>query len=77
MIESTLRQLFDLDGCIDVTFNQFVRFVDTIDAKYTRFCNIASVVTDPEEVPNAIRDCDIFNTRQLVDCKLLALVFNV
>ncbi|KAL6253734.1 hypothetical protein P5V15_015549 [Pogonomyrmex californicus] len=75
MIESTLRRMFHLDECIDVTFDRLVRFVDTIDTKYTRFSNIASVVTDSEEVPNAIRDCDIFDRRQLVDCELLALVF--
>ncbi|KAL6266156.1 hypothetical protein P5V15_003016 [Pogonomyrmex californicus] len=77
MIESTLRRMFDLDGCVDVTFDRLVRFVDTIDAKYTRFSNIASVVTNPEEVPNAIHDCDTFDRRQLVDCELLALVFSV
>jgi len=42
--------------------------VDTVDAKYTRFSNIAS--------ENAIRDNDIFNGHQLVDCELLALAFN-
>ncbi|KAL6250899.1 hypothetical protein P5V15_009287 [Pogonomyrmex californicus] len=77
MIESTLRRMFHLDECIDVMFDRLVRFVDTIDTKYTRFSNIASVVTDPEEVPIAIRDCDIFDRRQLVDCELLALVFSV
>ncbi|KAL6252066.1 hypothetical protein P5V15_015048 [Pogonomyrmex californicus] len=76
MIESTLRRMFALNECIDVTFDRLVRFIDTIDTKYTRFSNIASVVTDPE-VPNAIRDCDIFDRRQLVDCELLALVFSV
>ncbi|XP_025073103.1 uncharacterized protein LOC105423088 [Pogonomyrmex barbatus] len=34
MIESTLRRMFDLDECIDVTFDRLVRFVDTIDTKY-------------------------------------------
>ncbi|KAL6258143.1 hypothetical protein P5V15_010065 [Pogonomyrmex californicus] len=61
IIESTLRRMFDLDGCVDVTFDRLIRFVDTIDAKYTRFSNIASVVTDPEEVSNAIRNCDTFD----------------
>ncbi|KAL6254748.1 hypothetical protein P5V15_014074 [Pogonomyrmex californicus] len=65
MIESILRRMFDLDECIDVTFDRLVRFVDTIDTKYTRFSNIASVVTDSEEVPNAIRDCDTFDRRRL------------
>ncbi|KAL6253756.1 hypothetical protein P5V15_012902 [Pogonomyrmex californicus] len=35
MIESTLRRMFDLDECIDVIFDRLVRFVDTIDTKYT------------------------------------------
>ncbi|KYN08241.1 hypothetical protein ALC62_00775 [Cyphomyrmex costatus] len=66
MIESTLRRMFDLDGCIDVTFERLARLVDTVDVKYTRFSNVA----------NAIRESDIFDKRQLVDCELLALVFN-
>ncbi|KAL6254304.1 hypothetical protein P5V15_014350 [Pogonomyrmex californicus] len=74
MIESTLCRMFDLYECIDVTFDRLVKFVD---AKYTRFSNIASAVTDPEEVSNAIRNCDIFDRCQLVDCELLALVFSV
>ena len=60
--------MFDFNGCIDVTFKQLARLVDTIDTKYTRFSNIAS--------ENNIRDNDIFNEQQLVDCELLALVFN-
>ncbi|KYN19392.1 hypothetical protein ALC57_08274, partial [Trachymyrmex cornetzi] len=45
-----------------------VRLVDTVDVKYTRFSNIVS--------KDAIRDSDIFNRHHLVDCELLALVFN-
>jgi len=65
--ETTLRCMFEFDGCIDVTFERLTRLVDTVD-KYTRFSNIAS--------ENAIRDSDIFNGHQLVDCELLALAFN-
>ncbi|KYN15057.1 hypothetical protein ALC57_12720 [Trachymyrmex cornetzi] len=67
MTETTLHRMFEFDGCIDLMFEQLVRLVDTVDAKYTRFSNIAS--------KNAIRDNDIFNGHQLVDCELLALVF--
>ncbi|KYN14631.1 hypothetical protein ALC57_13161 [Trachymyrmex cornetzi] len=42
MAETTLRRMFAFDGCIDVTFEQLVRLVDTVDAKYTRFSNVAS-----------------------------------
>ncbi|KYN18251.1 hypothetical protein ALC57_09444 [Trachymyrmex cornetzi] len=67
MTETTLHRIFEFDGCIDVTFERLVRLVDMVDAKYTRFSNIGS--------KNAIRDSDIFNGHQLVDCELLALVF--
>jgi len=40
--ETTLRYMFEFDGCIDVTFERFARLVDTVDAKYTRFSNIVS-----------------------------------
>jgi len=61
------------DGCIDVTFERLAQLVDTVDAKYTRFSNIA--------FENTIHDSDIFNGHQLVDvhhwtsarcCELLA-----
>ena len=64
----TLRRMFDFNGCIDVTFERLARLVDTVDTKYTRFSNIAS--------ENIICDSDIFNGQQLIDCELLALVFN-
>ncbi|KYN16368.1 hypothetical protein ALC57_11378 [Trachymyrmex cornetzi] len=67
MTETTLHRMFEFDGCIDVTFERLIRLVDTVDAKYTRFSNIVS--------KNAIRNSDIFNGHQLVDCELLALVF--
>ena len=66
--ETTLRRMFDFDGCIDVTFERLVRLVDTVDAKYTRFSNIT--------FEDAIRVSDFFNGRQLIDCELLALIFN-
>ncbi|KAG5332145.1 GVQW3 protein, partial [Acromyrmex heyeri] len=42
------------------------KLINTV--KYTGLSNIAS--------ENTIRDCDIFDGYQFVDCKLLALVFN-
>jgi len=68
MTETMLRHMFEFDGCIDVTFERLARLVDMVDAKYTRFSNIAS--------ENVIRDSDIFHGHQLVDYELLALVFN-
>ncbi|KYQ53626.1 hypothetical protein ALC60_02122 [Trachymyrmex zeteki] len=68
MTETTLRRMFEFDGCIDVTFERLARVIDRVDAKYTRFSNIA-----PE---NAIRDSGIFNTHQIVDFELLALAIN-
>ena len=68
MIETTLHRMFDFNGCIDVTFEQLAQLVDTINVKYMRSSNIMS--------ENAIRDSD-FNGRQLIDCELLALVFNM
>jgi len=65
MTETTLRRMFEFDECINVTFERLVQLVDTIE--YTRFFNIAS--------KNVIRDGDIFNGHELVDCKLLTLVF--
>ncbi|KYN40026.1 hypothetical protein ALC56_05577 [Trachymyrmex septentrionalis] len=62
MTETTLRHMFDFDGCIDVTFERLARLVDTVDVKYMRFSNIAS--------EDAIRDSDVFNGHQLIDCEL-------
>lgn len=76
MIESTLQRMFDLDPCIDITFDRLARLTGTIDIKYTQFSNIASTVTNPKELANVIRASDAFNKHQLIDCELVALVFN-
>ena len=68
MTETTLRRMFEFDGCINVTFKRLARLVDMVDIKYMRFSNIA--------FENTIRDSDIFNKHQLIDCELLNLVFN-
>ncbi|KYQ47693.1 hypothetical protein ALC60_13279 [Trachymyrmex zeteki] len=68
MTETTLHRMFEFDGCIDVTFERLARLIDTVDIKYTRFSDISS--------ENAIRDSGVFNGHELVDCELLALVFN-
>ena len=34
MTETTLRRMFEFDGCIDVTFERLARLVDMIDVKY-------------------------------------------
>lgn len=76
MTEPTLRRMFDLDGCIDVTFDRLVTFVDNVDVQFTRFSNIASTVTNSDQIPNAIRTSDIFDKHRLIDCELLALSFS-
>ncbi|XP_072744126.1 uncharacterized protein [Anoplolepis gracilipes] len=76
MIEPTLHRMFDLDQCIDVTFDRLVRITETVDTKFTQFSNIASTIRDNKEVSNVIRASDAFNKHQLVDCELVALVFS-
>ena len=76
MVESTLHRMFDLDQCIDVTFDRLVKIIDKADMKFAQFSNIASTVTNPKDVSNVIRASDAFNKDQLVDCELAALVFS-
>ncbi|XP_072758395.1 uncharacterized protein [Anoplolepis gracilipes] len=76
MIEPTLHRMFDLDQCIDVTFDRLVRIIETVDTKFTQFSNIASTITDNKKVSNVICASDAFNKHQLVDCELVALVFS-
>ncbi|XP_071576512.1 uncharacterized protein [Temnothorax nylanderi] len=75
MTESTLRRMFDLDRCIEARFDRLVRILATVDAKFAQFSDIASTVTDPKEASNVIYASDAFNTNQLIDCELAALVF--
>ncbi|EFN61582.1 hypothetical protein EAG_09825 [Camponotus floridanus] len=58
MVESTLHRMFDLDQCIDVTFEPLDKIIQTVDVKFTQFCNISSTVTDPKEVSYVIREGD-------------------
>ncbi|XP_072762571.1 uncharacterized protein [Anoplolepis gracilipes] len=76
MIEPTLHRMFDLDQCIDVTFDRLVRITETVDTKFTQFSNIASTITDNKKVSNVICASDAFNKHQLVDCELVTLVFS-
>ncbi|XP_072758656.1 uncharacterized protein [Anoplolepis gracilipes] len=76
MIEPTLHRMFDLDQCIDVTFDRLVRITETVDTKFTQFSNIASTITDNKKMSNVICASDVFNKHQLVDCELVALVFS-
>ncbi|XP_071653221.1 uncharacterized protein [Temnothorax longispinosus] len=75
MTESTLHRMFDLDRCIEARFDRLVRILAAVDAKFAQFSDIASTVTDPREASNAIYASDAFNTNQLIDCELAALVF--
>ncbi|XP_071629899.1 uncharacterized protein [Temnothorax longispinosus] len=75
MTESTLHRMFDLDRCIEARFDRLVRILAAVDAKFVQFSDIASTVTDPREASNAIYASDAFNTNQLIDCELAALVF--
>ncbi|XP_071575460.1 uncharacterized protein [Temnothorax nylanderi] len=75
MTELTLHRMFDLDRCIDARFDRLVRILATVDAKFAQFSDIASTVTDPKEASNVIYASDAFNTNQLIDCELAALVF--
>ncbi|XP_071653039.1 uncharacterized protein [Temnothorax longispinosus] len=75
MTESTLHRMFDLDRCIEARFDRLVRILAAVDAKFAQYSDIASTVTDPREASNAIYASDAFNTNQLIDCELAALVF--
>ncbi|XP_024872190.1 uncharacterized protein LOC112454827 [Temnothorax curvispinosus] len=73
--ESTLHRMFDFDRCIDARFDRLVRILAAVDAKFAQFSDIASTVTDPKEASNVIYASDAFNTNQLIDGELVALVF--
>ncbi|KYN30234.1 hypothetical protein ALC57_00302, partial [Trachymyrmex cornetzi] len=75
MTESTILFMFNLDKCIELTFDQLVGIVEKVDTKFTPFSNIASTVTDVKDVPNVICASDYFDQNQLLDCELLAVVF--
>ncbi|XP_077280113.1 uncharacterized protein LOC143907304 [Temnothorax americanus] len=75
MIKSTMHRMFDLDRCIDARFDRLIRIFATVDAKFAQFSDIASTVKDPKEASNVIYASDAFNTNQIVDCELAALVF--
>ena len=80
MIESTeWRILFmstvsNLEKWIELAFDQLVDTVEKVDTKFTWFSNIAFTVTNAKDVPNVICVSDYFEN-QLLDCKLLAVVF--
>jgi len=76
MTEPTLIAMFNLDQCINLTFNQLDHTIKKVDAKFEQFSNIASTVINKQNISNVTRASDAFNKNQLVDCELLALFFN-
>ncbi|XP_036145363.1 uncharacterized protein LOC118646476 [Monomorium pharaonis] len=77
MTEPTIRCMFEFDDCIELTFDRLFKIVDNVDIQFTWFSNIASNITNPDQIPNAIRSSDTFDKHRLVDCELLALAFNM
>ncbi|XP_026824902.1 uncharacterized protein LOC113561821 [Ooceraea biroi] len=74
MTESTFLTMINLDRCIELTYAQLDRVVDKVEAKVAQFSNIASAET--KDASNAIRASEFFNGNHIIDCELLALVFD-
>ncbi|XP_024882775.1 uncharacterized protein LOC112461672 [Temnothorax curvispinosus] len=72
---NTVLLMFDLELCVNSLVNSLRAIIDTIDAKLTRFVAIAATVTDPANVPRAIRESEFFDRDDIVDCELVALCF--
>ncbi|EZA51546.1 hypothetical protein X777_09755 [Ooceraea biroi] len=75
MTESTFFTMINLDRCIELTYAQLDRVVEKVDTKFVLFSNIASAET--KDASNAIRASECFNDDHIIDCELLALVFEV
>ncbi|XP_036146220.1 uncharacterized protein LOC118646744 [Monomorium pharaonis] len=76
MTESTVRRMFDLDGCVDLMFDRLIKIIDNVNMQFTQFSNIASTITNPDQVPNAVRASNVFNKHRLLNCELLTLAFS-
>jgi hypothetical protein len=74
--ESTLHRMFDLDQCIDATFDRLCKMAETVDVRYMQLANVAATVADPEMVSSVIRASGVFDKRRIVDCELVAFVFS-
>lgn len=68
-------RLFALQHCVDVIVNAMTRIVGRVETKLKRFRDIAS--GDPANAVSAIRDSESFDRDDLIDCELLALVFDI
>ncbi|XP_011867576.1 PREDICTED: uncharacterized protein LOC105561836 [Vollenhovia emeryi] len=76
MTASTFFNMLNFDRCIDLMFARLIGVIDRIDAQFHNFSNITSTVSNNKNVSKIIRDSECFHKNQLVDCELLALVFN-
>ncbi|XP_071579392.1 uncharacterized protein [Temnothorax nylanderi] len=72
---NTVLHMFNLDLCVNRLVTSLRAITGMIDAKLTRFIAIAATVTDPANVPRAIRESEFFDSNDIVDCELAALCF--
>ncbi|XP_011859021.1 PREDICTED: uncharacterized protein LOC105556534 [Vollenhovia emeryi] len=76
MTASTFFNMLNFDRCIDLMFARLIGVIDRVDAQFHNFSNIMTTVSNNKNVSKIIRDSECFHKNQLVDCELLALVFN-
>ncbi|XP_025266663.1 uncharacterized protein LOC112638710 [Camponotus floridanus] len=74
---STVKALFVLELCVNHIIASLTGILETVDAKLSRFLDIATKTDHPGDIPEAIRRHEHFNANDLIDCELHALLFGL
>ncbi|EFN65275.1 hypothetical protein EAG_15258 [Camponotus floridanus] len=74
---STVKALFVPEPCNNRIVASLTVILETVDAKLSRFLDIATEPDPPGNIPDVTRRHEHFNANDLIDCKLHALLFGL
>lgn len=72
---ATAIVMFDHDYCVDRIVRSLISVTTNVDAKFSRFLEIASVAAHSTDVPKAIRESQHFDRDDIIDCELAVVCF--
>ncbi|KAG5312863.1 MMP14 protein, partial [Pseudoatta argentina] len=75
MSKSTVLNRFTLEHCVNRPISSLTAMTDNVDKKCSRLLAIASTVTKSANVLKTMYDNESFDRNDILDCKLIALIF--
>ena len=73
--KNSVCNMFNFEHCVNRLIYSLAAITGNVDAKLSRFIEIASNVNDRTNIQRAIREHESFDRNDIIDCELAALYF--